>query len=188
MAKKVRARHSRSGKHPRFRKARGRRAIHHIDLKKLKCLVVYFSRTGNTKKLAEAISIVFRCDIDEIREARDRNGILGLLRSGNEAMSKQMVEIEVSKKPEKYDMIIVGTPVWAGNLSSPVRSYLHKYKKDFNKVAFFCTCGSNPGKTFQEMHTACGKKPVAILSLSSADVVKGGYIQKLSEFLDEIYR
>ena len=154
--------------------------------KKPRCLVVFFSRSGTTKKLAEAVSIVMRCDIDEIHEQSPRTGILGFLRSGREAAREQIVAIESLKNPAEYDIVIAGTPVWAGNLSSPVRSYLHNHRNSIKKAAFFCTCGSDEGKAFQSMQKALGKKPLATLCLKSTEVYKGGYVQKLSEFMDRI--
>lgn len=159
-----------------------------LHIKRPKCLVAFFSRTGTTKKLAEAISIVMRCDIDEIKEAKQRTGLLGFLRSGREAVLGSMVEIESSKDPSRYDIVIIGGPVWSSNVSSPVRSYLHKHRKSIKKAAFFCTCGSKCGKAFETMQKVGGKKPVATLCLVSGEVYKGGYVHKLSDFMDELCR
>lgn len=44
-------------------------------------LVVYYSRSGTTRKLAQAISQELHCDLEEITETRSRNGLVGYLRS-----------------------------------------------------------------------------------------------------------
>jgi len=52
--------------------------------KRPKILVVFFSRTGTTRGVAEGIARATGADLEELREARSRLGILGWLRSGYE--------------------------------------------------------------------------------------------------------
>ena len=49
-------------------------------------LVVYFSRTGHTRVLAEGIARALGADLEEIRDRTDRTGLLGWLRSGAETV------------------------------------------------------------------------------------------------------
>ena len=106
----------------------------------MKVLVVYYSRTGNTRFVAEAVTQSLEADIEEIKDGKNRMGVFGFLRCGYEAIFKKLTDIEVSgKNPEEYDLIIVGSPVWAGRLSSPVRTYLHLHGHKFKNVAFFIT-------------------------------------------------
>ena len=68
----------------------------------MKALVVYFSRTGGTKKVAEAISNILSCDIEEIVDTKDRTGLLGYIRSGRQAMKKKLTAIKnTEKEPSK---------------------------------------------------------------------------------------
>ena len=48
----------------------------------IKILTVYFSRSGNTRKVAEAISKAVVSDLEEIMEPRGRGGSISWLRSG----------------------------------------------------------------------------------------------------------
>ena len=155
--------------------------------KKLKFLVVFYSRTGTTKRLAEAISIVLKCDLEEIREPESRSGLLGYLRSGKEAAWKEMPRImKPIKNPENYDVVIIGTPVWSATVSSPVRSYMHENKDKFRRVAFFSSCDIIGGITFYEMAKLCKKKPLAMLEMKTFEIRKGGYIQKINDFVKRI--
>lgn len=47
-------------------------------------LVVFYSRTGNTKKVAEALARELKCDTDEILETKSRKGILGYIFAGRD--------------------------------------------------------------------------------------------------------
>ena len=45
----------------------------------MKVLVVYYSRTGNTKFVAEAIAQSLEADIEEIKDGKNRMGVFGFL-------------------------------------------------------------------------------------------------------------
>jgi len=147
----------------------------------VKTLVVYYSRTGNTKKVGQEIARQLKADEEEIFDVKDRRGPLGFLRSGREAKNKVLAEIRPTKKdPSKYDLVLIGTPIWAANMSSPVRTYLSQNK--FKRVAFFLTGGGVPGKTFEDMEILAGK-PVATLAITSKEVAQNTYSGKVKEFV-----
>ena len=52
----------------------------------LRTLVVYYSRSGTTRKIAEALSEALNANIEEIVEANDRAGFFGYVRSLVEAI------------------------------------------------------------------------------------------------------
>jgi len=49
-----------------------------------KVLIVFFSRMGTTRLLAEAIARATHGDLEELKELRSRRGVFGWLRSGYE--------------------------------------------------------------------------------------------------------
>ncbi len=153
-----------------------------------KILIAYYSRTGTTKKVAEAIQKALDCDIEEISSIKNRRGIRGYLISGKEGMMRTTAEIErIQKNPANYDAVIIGTPVWSWNLSSPVRAYLRKNSSRFRAVAFFCTMGSNAGKTFSEMQKEVKKIPLATMELQTKDVIQNEFLEKTSAFVHKIH-
>lgn len=151
-------------------------------------LVVYFSRTGNTKKVAEKIAKELGSDIEEIKEGRDRKGFLGYMRSGKEASMKSRPKIdEPVKKVKEYDVVIIGTPVWSWSVSSPVRSYIHKVRDDFKGVAFFCTMGGSGGKNaFKAMEDAASMVPKATLELMQKEVMADAFDKKVKDFAEKL--
>jgi len=154
----------------------------------MKSLVVFYSRTGTTKKVAETIAYFTKANIDEIITEKDRKGLIGFLLSGKEALFKPPAKIKETKKnPMEYDVVIIGTPVWASKLSSPVRAYLEKNKGLFKKIAFFCTkSGSSNIKTFAEMKKICTKKPKAVLELNTSQVKKDKYLKDVKDFVAKL--
>lgn len=154
----------------------------------MKTLVVFYSRSGTTKKIAEAIAEKIGADLEEIKDTVDRKGAVGYLRSGRDAMKKKLTKLEPSAlKLDKYDLVIIGTPIWGWNMSVPVRTYVTQQKDKFGKVAFFCTMGGSGNKqAFSEMEEIIGQKPVGTLAVKTKDAVVGNFSGALSDFLEEI--
>ena len=106
----------------------------------MKALVVYYSRTGQTKFVAEIIAAELKADIEEIVDLKNRKGLLGFLKAGYEATAKKETQIgEMRKSPSNYDLIVVGTPVWNSRPASAIRTYLQRNDLSQKKVAVFCT-------------------------------------------------
>ena len=156
----------------------------------MNCLVVYYSKTGLTRKVGESLSDLLQCDREELFDKKKRNGLQGLVSMGLEGILKKMADIkEPVKDPANYDLVVIGTPVWCMSLSSPVRSYLFRHRGRFKAVAFFASQGSiGSGNAFKEMEKICGKKPVSTMEIDKRDKLDGECISKVKEYADEIKR
>jgi flavodoxin len=154
----------------------------------MKSLVVYYSRTGVTKKVAEAVAGSLGSDIEEIIDQKDRRGIWGWLMAGRDATLKKLVNINSKKQdPSNYDLVVIGTPVWAWTLTPAIRAYIAANCANFKKVAFFLTMSGACGSTFKTMEELCGKKPLAVLDLRETEVRKDKHIQKIKNFANAIF-
>jgi flavodoxin len=154
----------------------------------MRALVVYYSRTGTTREVAERISTLLGGEIEEIHDTVKRSGMIGWLKAGRDAGSRKLTTLETVKtNPATYDIVLIGTPIWNHTLSTPVRTYISQYKGSFKKVAFFCTAGGTKDSPFDEMELLCGKKPVATLKLlMKQEVENGHYNEKAEEFVKKI--
>ena len=155
----------------------------------MKTLVVYYSRTGTTKKVAEEIRVKLGCDIEEIIDTKDRSGIVGYLKSGRDAMYKHLTEIKPQiKNPADYDLVIIGTPVWAWNISTPIRTYLTENKDKLKNVAFFATQGgAGADSAFRAMTDVCGKAPMATLALMTKQVRQNAGVALMQDFINKAF-
>lgn len=145
----------------------------------MKTLVVFYSRTGNTRLISEAIARSLNADIEEIKDKKSRDGVLGILRSGYEAIFRRVSCIEpINKSPDEYELVIIGSPVWAGRLSSPVRTYMGLYGNKIKRVAFFATYGVRSGKIFKQMKEILNS-PIATLEVKKREVLSGNYMKKI---------
>ncbi|MFX0188685.1 MAG: flavodoxin family protein [Candidatus Hodarchaeota archaeon] len=151
-------------------------------------LVIFYSRTGTTKRVANTVSEKLSCDCEEIFDTKNRLGFFGWLRSGKDAMMKKLTILkEINKNPESYDLIIIGTPIWSSNMSTPIRTYITDNKDKLKNVAFFCTEGSRGGeKCFKKMAILCDKEPVATLEIKKKDIKKEIHLDKINAFIQEI--
>jgi len=156
----------------------------------MKSLIVFYSRTKTTKKVAQVISKKIGGDIEEIFDTKNRKGPVGYFLSGRDATLKNLTSIKkVKKNPSKYDVVIIGTPVWAFTMSTPIRTYIHQNKGKFREVAFFCTLGSSGSKkAFKDMEKLIGKKPIALLDVKTLKVIRGNYIDKANKFVKKIMK
>ncbi len=106
----------------------------------MNALVVFYSRTGKTKFVAEKIASELKADIEEVVDLTNRDGWLGWLKAGFDATIGRETEIgEMRKSPRDFDLTVVGTPVWNSRPSSAIRTYLKRNDFSEKKVAVFCT-------------------------------------------------
>lgn len=150
-----------------------------------KILVTYYSRTGTTRKIGEELAEKLKADKEEIIDTKDRSGVKGYITAGRDAMKKTLTEIKKTESNlAEYDLVLIGTPIWAWNVSTPVRTFLAQNCNWIQKTAFFCTMGgSGDMKAFDEMISICGKRPTATLSLTTKDVKKNRYAERLDAFV-----
>ena len=93
----------------------------------MKVLVAYYSRTGNTKKAALAIAKEMNAKVDEIIDLKDRKmKIVGWLVSGRDASRGSLTDIKCDQDPSNFDLVVVGTPVWAWTVTLPLGRILRK--------------------------------------------------------------
>ena len=149
-----------------------------------KILVVFYSRSGTTRRIAQALSKTLKCDLEEITEPKPRTGFLGYIRSLLEASQKRPSTIAPKKHDvSSYDLVVIGTPVWAWSLSSPVRAYLMATASQLPKVAFFCTLGGNgSGSAFPQMTAIVGREPRAVCAITQREALSENYSDRLSPF------
>ncbi len=151
---------------------------------KMKILVVYYSRTGNTKKIGQEIAKKLNADVDEIIDLKDRSGIRGWLGGGRDAFFKKPTNVKFEKSSVNYDLVIIGTPIWTGTATPAIKAYLSE--SSFNKVAFFCTFGGNHKDTFEIMEKICGSSPLATIALRDKEVNDEESREKVDDFVQKI--
>lgn len=124
-----------------------------------KKLIVYWSKSGNTKKLAEMI---------------------------HEAVGGDIMDISAPKPDfSAYDLIFLGCPNYSGTVAPDMKKYVESIDVSGKTVAPFCTHGmgglQNVGT---DMAALCkGAKVLPALPIKGVDVDAGG--EKLAAWLKD---
>ena len=154
----------------------------------MRVLIVYYSRTGTTKKVAEILKQKLNCDSEEIIDTKDRKGPMGYMLGGRDAMKEILTEIKpIEKNPADYDLVIIGTPDWASNMTPAIRTYITAQKDKLKKVAFLVTySGSGLEKTLKRIGDLSGIQPTATLDFKTAEVAKNQTEEKINQFIAKL--
>lgn len=147
-------------------------------------LVAFHSRTGYTRRVAQALARALQADLEPIEPARMRRGLLGHLRCALEALGRVEPEIRPpAHDPAAYELLVIGTPVWMWRLASPVRTYAAGHARGARRVAFFCTMGSQGSDgVFAELASLARRPPAATLALTDREIDRG-YAPRLEAFV-----
>jgi len=153
----------------------------------MKTLVLFYSRTGSTRIVAEKIAAALSADIEEIIDKKDRSGPLGWILSGRDAMKKNLTEIGPLKKIlSAFDLVVIGTPVWAGTMTPAIRTVLTEQKQNLKKLAFFTSQGGEKEqKVFGELEELTGITPIAKMFLTTKEVRNNEAEGRVKEFVEK---
>lgn len=118
-----------------------------------KTLVVYFSATGSTKRVAEYIAQYTSGDIFELVPEENYNSEDLRYTNPNSRVSRehddpslQNIKL-VSTTPDNfcdYDTIFIGYPIWWGLAAWPINSFITENDFTNKNIIPFCTSASSP--------------------------------------------
>ncbi len=90
--------------------------------------VIYFTRTGNSKRVAQKIATKLNVDPIQISDHQRWEGFIGYMRAGFFSMTNKRVKITVDHDVDPDATLIVVTPLWAGGIASATRAFLSQYE------------------------------------------------------------
>lgn len=129
-----------------------------------KTLVVYFSASGNTKRVAELVASEMSADLFEIvpAEPYTDDDLNWMNRSSrvckeHDDESLQNIELVTTEVPnwDEYDNVVIGYPLWWREAAWPVNNFIKGNDFTGKTVIPFCTSTSSgfgdSGKLLEEM-------------------------------------
>jgi flavodoxin len=119
----------------------------------MKTLIVYYSYEGNCALVAETLKELLDADIFEIKteDEKKRGGLAKFAWGGRQVFTHSKPAL----KPYVFDagpwdLIILGTPVWAGSPAPAMASFLDKTKISGKRIALFACHAGGMGKALDK--------------------------------------
>ncbi len=149
-----------------------------------KSLVAYFSCSGVTKSVAEALAGTLNADLFEIKakipyteadlDWEDKNSRSTL--EMNDPSSRPEIAAKVENMKE-YEIIYLGFPIWWYVAPTIINTFVESYDLSGKTIIPFCTSGgSEPGKTVEVLQALCLEgvtwKPCVRLKDASDEEIK----------------
>ena len=124
----------------------------------MKALIIYYSYTGNTRKIAYMIRQSIGGEIAEIKTVEPYSDDYDTVVDQGQQEVKQgyMPKIKpIGANLDDYDTLILGTPVWWYTFAPAVKTFLHENDLNGKTVYSFITNGGWIGHTERDITNAC---------------------------------
>jgi flavodoxin len=122
----------------------------------MKTIVVYYSKTGNTKIIADNIAIALGCN----------SVAINLMKSGRKTKPEIDEEKQILKKAieqcNQSDLVFIGTPTEFRKPHTKIVDLINNLT--IKRVAVFCTCYGMPGATFYDLEALLLQKDISIIN------------------------
>ena len=123
-------------------------------------LIVYYSLEGNTEYVVDRIKEKTGADALRLipKKAYSNKGFSKFIWGGKSAVMAEKPVLEPYEfKADEYERVIIGFPVWAGNVAPPLRTFVSENTLRGKHVsAFACESGSGAEKAFAKLVSASG--------------------------------
>ena len=118
-------------------------------------IIVYYSLEGNTEFAAKTIASIIGADLLRIEpvKAYPGSGFRKYFWGGKSAVMAESPALQpYTFKPQEYERIIIGFPVWAGNVTPPIRTFVKENDLSGKRIAAFaCESGAGAEKAFGKL-------------------------------------
>ncbi|MDI6644249.1 MAG: flavodoxin [Methanobacteriaceae archaeon] len=110
-------------------------------------IVLYYSRSEKTAKVADIIAKNISADIIRIKDMKDRSGPINYLKASIDALREDKTDIEPSNIDlSEYGLVYIGTPNWAGKPAPAIITLIDKNDFRGKDVILFATMGRQGGE------------------------------------------
>lgn len=128
----------------------------------MRTAIVYYSLTGNADNAAEKIAARLGADIIRIAPEKEfpKEGFKKFFWGGKSAVMREEPKLlPCSFDAANYDRVILGTPVWASNITPPMRTFVQTHKEELKTkslAVFFCFSGGGADKAKEKLKKLLG--------------------------------
>ena len=122
----------------------------------MKIAVVFYSYDGNCAFIAEQIKAQVNADLVRLytQDEKKRGGLSKMFWGGVQVLMHKKPALKPYQfDPAAYDLIIIGTPVWAASPAPPVQTFLSETKISKKKIALFICHAGGKGGALQKIRS-----------------------------------
>jgi len=155
-------------------------------------LVLSYSATGNTRKVAKALAKALGAQLSEVTCNAYTQAFWGPLRQARDVLLQRSPPIEVPElNAQKWDLVVVGGPVWGARPAPPIRSYLQRYAAGHPKLALFVSCSGTspkypPERAIEEMAALTGGRLEHTHIFNQAQIADDSLASNVADFADAL--
>lgn len=124
----------------------------------MKTAIVFYTMSGNIRYVAEKVSKETGADLIELipKKAYPDKGMAKFIWGGSAVTFKKKPDLEpYSFNAADYDLVIIGTPVWASGFVPPLRTFFESHDLSGKKIAVIASsAGGNATKCIESVKTA----------------------------------
>jgi flavodoxin len=126
---------------------------------------IYHSYSGTTRKIAETVRAACGGDSIEVVPRQGYNTLtaytLGCMRARKgecDPIDPEVIDVSA------YNLIVIGTPVWAFRATPAVNAAVAALKgAEGKRAVVFATCGGSPGETIPRLKEALAMKGTSVV-------------------------
>ncbi len=150
-----------------------------------KVLVVFHSRTGHCRMLAEALAKKRGWKLGEVMYVDGRRSYA---RCARDALLRRAPEIRYAgPAPGRFEVVVLVSPVWCWQLCPPMRSFVRSlHGKRPQLAVLMCTGGSGAENAMAEIERQAARPIVARIALLQSEVEAASREGELRIFADEV--
>ena len=147
-------------------------------------LVVTYSYTGISRRLAQLLCEQQQWPLTEIRELRPRSGAWGTWRCILDSVFRRQPPVRLEgAPPEDFDAVVLVAPVWLSRLAGPMRSFVAWNRRSLRNVAVISVQGSSGSSSnVAEITRLIGRAPLLSTVFGSREVEEGQGAARLRAF------
>lgn len=149
-----------------------------------KVLVVVYSFTSTSRRMAELLCSQQDWHLAEIAEVRPRGGAFGRLRCVLDSLFRRCPAIRYDGPlPKDFDAVVLVSPIWGMRLAGPMRSFVARRRDHLPDVAVVSLMGgSGATEAVAEITRLIGRAPILSTTLSTQQVQDGSFATRLQAF------
>ncbi len=151
-------------------------------------LVVCYSYTGTTRRLAQLLCSHHGWPLGEIREQQSRSGASGTLRCVLDSLLRRHPAVRYfGPDPEDFHTVVLMSPIWAYRLAGPMRSFVASHRDLVRRFAVVSTMGSaGASNAVTEIAHLLGRPPILAEAFTTREVEDGTGTARLIEIGDRL--